>query len=234
MTERTSTVDIGRQPLFLREWGERDASVVLFVHGSGGDSGHAKPLATALEARWRVVAPDVPGHGRSPRAEPEAYAPSHIVALLAGLLDELTIGVAALVGFSWGASISCHFAARHPERAESLVLLEGGHVDFRDVRDFDPAAIPAGEDVGVAMGRGLVREPVAPTYAALRESRVPLLLVTALADEALEQLRVDPLARLEREVPQAEVSRVSPRDHDLLGSDDETVVDLVYEWLLAH
>src|SRR5437879_529934 len=140
MTERTRTVDVGRQPLFVREWGERDASVVLFVHGAGDDSGHARPLAGALADTWRVVAPDVPGHGRSPRAQPETYAPLRIVALLAGLLDELAIEAAALVGFSSGASISCHLAARHPEHARLLVLLEGGHIDFQDALDFDPDA----------------------------------------------------------------------------------------------
>jgi pimeloyl-ACP methyl ester carboxylesterase len=92
----------------------------------------------------RLVAPDAPGHGRSPRAEPEAYAPSRIVALLTGLLDELAIESAALVGFSWGASIGCHFAARHPEQVRSLVLVEGGHIDFQDVVDFGPAPIPGG------------------------------------------------------------------------------------------
>jgi pimeloyl-ACP methyl ester carboxylesterase len=234
MTERTRTVEVGRHVLFVHEWGERDTSVVLFVHGAGDDGGHAAPVASALAGSWRIVAPDVPGHGRSPRAEPDAYTPSRIVALLAGLLDELAIESAALVGFSWGASMACHFAARHPERAQSLVLLEGGHVDFQDVRDFDPAGMPAGQDVQAAMGRGLVGEPVAPTYVSLRASSVPLLLVTALRDEALKGLRVDPLTRLQQEVPQADVARVPARGHDLLGSDDGTVVNLVRDWLLAH
>jgi pimeloyl-ACP methyl ester carboxylesterase len=234
MTERTSMVEIGGQRLFVREWGDPDAPVVLFVHGAGDDGGHAAPLANVLADTRRVVAPDVPGHGRSPAAEPEAYAPSRIVVLLAGLLDELAVEAAVLVGFSWGASVGCHLAARYPERVRSLVLLEGGHLDFRDVRDFDPAALPPGDDVETVMGRGLIREPVAPAYPALRESGVPVLLVTALRDEAIEQLTVDPLARLRREVPQAEVARVVTRSHDLLADDDGTVAKLVRDWLLAH
>jgi hypothetical protein len=64
---------------------------------------------------------------------------------------------------------------------------------------------------------------VVATSAALRERSVPVLLVTALRDEAmLQQLVVDPLARLEREVPQARVARVAARRHDLLASDDGT------------
>jgi pimeloyl-ACP methyl ester carboxylesterase len=234
MTERTSTVEIGGRPLFVREWGEPVAPAVLFVHGAGDDGGHAAPLAAVLADTWRVVAPDIPGHGRSPVAEPEAYAPSRIVLLLVALLDELAVEAAAFVGFSWGASATCHLAARRPERVRSLVLLEGGHIDFQDVLDFDPAAIPAEDDAGAAMARGLVREPVVQTYAALREHAVPLLLVTGLRDEAMDQLRFDPLARLAQEVPHATVARVAARGHDLLGSDDGTVTSLVRDWLVAH
>jgi pimeloyl-ACP methyl ester carboxylesterase len=215
----------------VREWGEPDARVVVFLHGAGDDGGQAAPLAHALAAAWRVIAPDAPGHGRSPRADDEAYRPRRVVRLLADLLDVLAIEAAPLVGFSWGASICCHLAARHPERVRSLVLLEGGHLDFQDVRDFDPSQIAAGEDVGAAMGRGLVAEPVVPTYRALRESSVPLLLVTALRDEAMNQLRIDPLDRLAREVPQVQIHRVSARGHDLLADDDGTVVSLVRAWL---
>jgi pimeloyl-ACP methyl ester carboxylesterase len=219
MTERTRTVDVGAQKLFVREWGEPGAPVVLFVHGAGDDGGQASPLGTALAGSRRVIAPDAP-----------ANAPSEIVALLAGLLDALAVEVAALVGFSWGASICCHFAAGHPQRVSSVVLLEGGHIDFQDIRDFDPAELP---EVDV-MGRGLVREPATSTYAALRESAVPLLLVTAFRDEALDQVKVDPLARLQEAIPQAAIARVSACGHELLERDDGTVVNLVRDWLLAQ
>jgi pimeloyl-ACP methyl ester carboxylesterase len=234
MTERTRTVEVGGRPLFVREWGDLDAPVVLFVHGAGDDGAHAAPLAEALADTSRLVAPDIPGHGRSPRAEPEAYRPTRMVGLLDGLLDELAVDSAALVGFSWGAAIGGHFAARRPERVRSLVLLEGGHVDFQDLRDFDPAAIPGADDVEAALGRGLVAEPVVATYPALRGNGIPVLLVTALRDEAMDQLRIDPLARLRRELPQAELVRVAARGHDLLGGDDGTIVDRVRDWLLAH
>ncbi len=224
-------VDLGGPSLFLHEWGEPDAPPLLFVHGSGDDGGQAAPLAEAISGAWWVVSPDAPGHGRSPSVEPDGYLPSRVAALLAALLAELGIGSAVLAGFSWGASICCHLAARYPDSARSLVLLEGGHIDFADARGFDPSALTESRDAPTAMGRGLVREPVVPTYPALRESGVPVLLVTALRDEALDQLRADPLRRLEQEVPQATVARVRLRGHDLLGSDDGTVVNIVREWL---
>jgi pimeloyl-ACP methyl ester carboxylesterase len=234
MNERTRTVEVDGQEILVHEWGEPDAPAVLFLHGAGDTGCQASPLAAVLEDAFLLVAPDVPGHGRSPPADPGSYVPSRMVSLLVGLLDEAAIGAAALVGFSWGASIACHLAARHPDRARSLALLEGGHVDFEDVSDFDPAAIPAGADAGTAMMRGLVRQPVTSTYSALRQHSVPVLLVTALRDDALGQLRLDPLARLERGVPQARIARLPGRHHDLLGHDDGTVAGLVRDWLVAH
>jgi pimeloyl-ACP methyl ester carboxylesterase len=216
MTERTLRVDVGAQPLVVREWGEPEAPAVLFVHGAGDDGAQASPLAAALAGSRRVIAPDAP-----------ESAPSEVVAVLAGLLDALSVEVVALVGFSWGASICCHLAARHPERASSVVLLEGGHIDFQDILDLDLAGLPE-------LGQGLVREPATSTYVALRESAVPLLLVTAFRDEALGQVRVDPLARLTEAVPQAEIRHVPARGHDLLADDDGTVVGIVRDRLLGQ
>jgi pimeloyl-ACP methyl ester carboxylesterase len=216
MTERTRTVDVGPQSLFLREWGEPGAPAVLYVHGAGDDGGQASPLAAALGDARRVIAPDAP-----------AAAPSEVVALLAGLLDALAVEVAAVAGFSWGASICCHLAARHPARVSSVVLLEGGHIDFQDLRDLDLTDLPP-------LAQGLVREPATSTYAALRASSVPLLLVTAFRDEALTELKVDPLARLREAVPLATIARVPGRGHDLLEGDDGTLVNLVRDWLLAQ
>jgi pimeloyl-ACP methyl ester carboxylesterase len=233
MTERTATVDVAGHSLFLHEWGEPAAPAVLFLHGSGDDGRQAAALAGTVAQDRRLVAPDLPGHGGSPRAHADSYRPSGVAALVVGLLDELGVAAAALVGFSWGASICCHVAARHPDRVRSLVLIEGGHVDFGDVRDFDPAALGADDDVATATARGLVDQPVVATYPALRQSRVPLLLVTALRDEALAQLWVDPLRRLREEVPQAAIARVPAGGHDLLERDDGTIARLIGERLAA-
>ena len=227
MTERTTTVDVAGRSVFLREWGDPDAPVVLFLHGAGDDGRQAEGLVSAIAGDWRLVAPDLPGHGRSPRADVDEYRPTRLAALVLALLDDLGAASAALVGFSWGAAICCHVAARSPERVRSLVLLEGGHIDFHDLRDFDPTALAADEGVPTAMRRGLVDEPAVPTYSALRKSRLPVVLVTALRDEALTQLRVDPLTRLRQEVPHADVVRIAAGGHDLLEGDDGTIARLV-------
>ncbi len=95
---------------------------VVLLHGALHD--HS---AWTLAARWfahhghAVLAPDLPGHGRSagaPLASVEALAD-----WLLALLDAAEVGKAALVGHSMGSLIALEAAARAPERASRLVLV---------------------------------------------------------------------------------------------------------------
>jgi pimeloyl-ACP methyl ester carboxylesterase len=95
---------------------------VVLVHGALHD--HS---SWTLVARWfahhghAVLAPDLPGHGRS------AGAPLTSVEALAdwllALLDAAGVGAASLVGHSMGSLIALEAAARAPERVRHLVLV---------------------------------------------------------------------------------------------------------------
>jgi pimeloyl-ACP methyl ester carboxylesterase len=115
--------------LFVYEWGREGDPAVLYWDGLGGTGLHANEIAPLLVERYglRVIAPDPPGHGRSPAREPDAFRPSRLAAAAAELLTELGIDRAAFAGFSWGGRVGCWFAARYPERTAGLVLVEGGH-----------------------------------------------------------------------------------------------------------
>ena len=75
-----------------------------------------------LTEKVRVVAIDIPGHGRSSN-----IAPVHTMELMAdvvaGVLDALQIDKVTLVGHSMGGYISLAFCAAYAERLEGLVLL---------------------------------------------------------------------------------------------------------------
>lgn len=121
---------------------DRSGSALLFWDGLGGSGLHANEIAPVLAADYglRVIAPDAPGHGRSPALPLEAYRPSIIANVAADLLSALGVSRTALVGFSWGAEIGCAFAARFPHRTTRLVLIDGGHWDFADLPNFDTSA----------------------------------------------------------------------------------------------
>jgi 2-hydroxy-6-oxonona-2,4-dienedioate hydrolase len=99
---------------------------VVLLHGSGaGASGWSnfRPNIAALAERFRVIALDAPGWGRSDAALPQDY--DHPNAVLE-LLDALGIEKAALVGNSMGGMTAVTFAARYPDRISHLVTMGPG------------------------------------------------------------------------------------------------------------
>jgi pimeloyl-ACP methyl ester carboxylesterase len=138
---RHAVVEAGGTELFVYEWGEPREPAILYWDGLGGTGLHANELGPVLaEAGWRVVAPDPPGHARSPAVALESYRPSRLAALAAELLAALGIARVTFLGFSWGAEIGCAFAAHRPELTDRLVLVDGGYVDYADLPGFDLGA----------------------------------------------------------------------------------------------
>lgn len=135
------TVDASGVRLFVREWGDHGGRPLVFWDGLGGSGLHANEIAPILTGAYglRVIAPDAPGHGRSPELPPEGYRPSALAELVADLLSALDLAEVAFVGFSWGAEVGCAFAARYPERTTRLVLIDGGYLDVSDLPDFEPS-----------------------------------------------------------------------------------------------
>lgn len=116
-------------PLFVYEWGEQDMPALLYWDGLGGTGLHANEIGPLLadEHGFRVIAPDPPGHGRSPAPAADELRPSRLADTAVALLSELGVERAAFLGFSWGARVGCWFAARFPDRVTALALVEGGH-----------------------------------------------------------------------------------------------------------
>ena len=57
------------------------------------------------------------------------------------LADELRLGRFDYVGWSWGATIGVHLAARHADRLTALVLLDAGHTDVQDVGEWTDGSL---------------------------------------------------------------------------------------------
>jgi len=142
---RTSTLGIPGGSLHVYEWGDAGAPAVVYWDGLGGCGLHANEIAPVLTDEYglRVIAPDAPGHGRSPALPSDAYLPSKLAGLGASLLSPLGVERAAFVGFSWGARIGCSFAALFPDRTTSLALIEGGYYRARPVAGNNVADLEA-------------------------------------------------------------------------------------------
>jgi pimeloyl-ACP methyl ester carboxylesterase len=115
----------GRE-LFCYDAGPRDAPGILLVHGLGDEADTWRRVIGPLAERHRVVAPDLPGFGRSPAAAHARLSPPYLGAFLVELLQHLGMKRVTLVGSSLGAVLSQVVALSDPGVVERLVLVDGG------------------------------------------------------------------------------------------------------------
>lgn len=101
---------------------DRSNRIAVFLHGAGMDhTVWVMPTRHFARKGFSIVAPDLPGHGRSAGAPLDS-----IVAMadwLAELLEELEVASAAIIGHSMGSLVAYTFAARHRELCRQLVVL---------------------------------------------------------------------------------------------------------------
>jgi pimeloyl-ACP methyl ester carboxylesterase len=114
---------------------------VVLVHGMINSSRHWQAVAERLAGSYRVVAPDLIGHGDSATPRGDYSLGAHA----AGIRDLLTtIGIerATIVGHSLGGGVAMQFFYQFPQRTERLVLISSGGLG----RDVSPllrgAALP--------------------------------------------------------------------------------------------
>jgi len=96
---------------------------LLFLNSLGTDLRIWDKLVPHFAGRYQIIRYDKRGHGLSD-APPGPYQLSDHTADLTGLLDQMGLGKAVLVGNSVGGMIALDFASRHPERVEALILCD--------------------------------------------------------------------------------------------------------------
>ena len=106
--------------------GPDGAPWIVLIHGLGLTRATWDGMIPALSRRYRLVAYDLIGHGESALPEEEPSL-SSFARQTVGLMDELGIRQAALVGFSLGGMINRRVAIDFPDRVGSLVILNSPH-----------------------------------------------------------------------------------------------------------
>ena len=127
LTEHTVTVN--GKPIFVAETGS--GSAVVMLHGGGpgasGVSNYSRNI-DALAQHFRVIVPDMPGYGRSVKGVDQADPFGYLADMIRGLLDELGIDTAHLIGNSYGGAAALRLALDTPHRVDKLVLMGPGGI----------------------------------------------------------------------------------------------------------
>src|SRR6185312_3857866 len=118
-------VSLNGHRVAYRDEGDPAAQPLLLVHGVASSSLAWVPLLNHLSGNYRVIAPDLLGHGQSdkPRAD---YSLGGFAVFLRDFLDELDVPVATVVGHSLGGGVAMQFVYQHRQYCRRLVLVNSG------------------------------------------------------------------------------------------------------------
>lgn len=120
---RERTIRVGSRDLFVAETGT--GPTVVLLHGGGpGASGvpNWRRNLEALASHFHLVIPDMPGYGRSTKYIDHTDPFGDLAGAIGGLLDELEIPRAHLVGNSYGGGAALRLALDRPDRVDRMVL----------------------------------------------------------------------------------------------------------------
>jgi pimeloyl-ACP methyl ester carboxylesterase len=116
-----SEVHVGRHHISTLAMGHGDP--VLLIHGLGGTRASMFDTASVLSQRYRVYAVDLPGFGSSSKPAIGGYNAPWFAEILVGLMDELGLPTAHVVGNSMGGRVAIEMGLMAPERISALGLL---------------------------------------------------------------------------------------------------------------
>lgn len=125
MSTETERRELIRPDATVAYWtsGPERAPVVVLLHGATLDHHAWAPQAAALTGRYRVVLPDLRGHGESEMADEFRFG--DVVADIEALLDEVaTDAPLAIGGLSLGGNIAQEIVYRRPGKVDALVVAD--------------------------------------------------------------------------------------------------------------
>lgn len=104
----------------------------LLLHGNGEDGSYFRNQIDYFSDRYRVIALDTRGHGKSPRGT-APFTIEQFSCDLYDFMEDLGISQAVILGFSDGANIAMKFAIKYPDKVKALIL-NGGNLNPKGVK----------------------------------------------------------------------------------------------------
>lgn len=127
--ESTGFVDVGEAKIFYATYGKGTTPVIL-LHGGLGNADHFGFQLPALVDKYKVIAIDSRGQGRSTLSTKTKLTYHVMAGDVLAVMDALKLDAAALVGWSDGGAIALDIAINHPKRVSKLFVFGTNyHVD---------------------------------------------------------------------------------------------------------
>lgn len=114
-----------RLALSYLDWGNPGAPPLMLIHGSRDHARSWDRIAQQLSEQYRVIVPDLRGHGDSAWAHDGSYSLSSYVFDIHELICQLNLAPLMIVGHSLGGNIAIRTAGTYPNDIVRLVSIEG-------------------------------------------------------------------------------------------------------------
>jgi pimeloyl-ACP methyl ester carboxylesterase len=122
-TLELSSRQFGKHAVHVREMGDESAPPLVLIHGLMTTSYSWRYVYKPLSARFRVIAPDLPGCGRSDKPDAPSYEASALATWVADFMDAMGVRGAPIVGNSLGGYVSLRLALDEPEATSRVCVI---------------------------------------------------------------------------------------------------------------
>jgi pimeloyl-ACP methyl ester carboxylesterase len=121
------TADVEGFNIFYRQAGALESPKLLLLHGFPSSSHMFRDLIPLLADRFHIIAPDLPGFGRSdmPARSKFAYTFDHIADVIDRFTEVIGVDRYAVYVFDYGAPTGFRLAMKHPERITAIISQNG-------------------------------------------------------------------------------------------------------------
>lgn len=119
----SKTVELDGYTAHYYEAGPEEGPVLVLLHGLIDDKNSFVPAAEDLSASFRVILPDLQGHGDNVQTPGRDYSIRGQVDFVADLLEALDIEELVIGGNSMGGQVAAAFALTYPDQVRRLMLL---------------------------------------------------------------------------------------------------------------
>ena len=220
-------VEVAGAHIYYATYGTGDGAPVILLHGGLGNSDHWGSQLPALVDKFRVIAIDSRGQGRSTRTK-TTISYDLMASDVVAVMDSLKIERASIVGWSDGGEVALKLGIQHPDRVDKLFVF-GANYDAngskpRGSRSPTFAAYaarchsqfakisktPRGWDNLVEALLPLWRAPTGITKDQLRGIAAPTLLADGDHDEGIV---LDQLQEMSQLIPHAQLKVFSDASH---------------------
>lgn len=245
--EATGQVEVasGAQ-IYYATYGKPSGPPVILLHGGLGNGDHFAYQVPALADRFRVIAIDSRGQGRSTLAKGKLSYPE-MARDVVGVMDALQLSRASIVGWSDGGAIALALGIEHPDRVDRLFVFSTNY-DARGSKRPGPSAtfnayaakcradatrLTRSKGAYDAAANALApvwRDPASFTKEQLRSIKARTLIGDGDHDEIILLDQVKEMAAL---IPNGRLAVLKDTSHFALWQDPAAFNKLLVEFLTA-